>query len=281
METSAFLYENLSYSLLIWLHFGTSMLISYSFFLYVLPIVYNIVVLYLPSFKFGFKDAAGEGAGSGLPVVPIELIKTLKDSKVFAGIFSRNPKLFSAIPAEETKTFFVNLDEKIDKVLVNLKDLPTSTEDEEKKAEGEDVSQNASDTKTAKGESKKDKDAGIKEGGSDFSTNTEKSQKSPKKKKFLIYGNLVFVVVILAINIYSYFYYSGILSEYFVVKKGMLKNSGDDYEMIYSKLKDTKDSVKVERIKEINTYVEIINSVKAEKRKREAELEAAEKEGKK
>jgi len=267
METSAFLYENLSYSLLIWLHFGTSMLISFSVFLYVVPIVYNIVVLYLPSFKFGFKDLAVGGAGgSGLPVIPGELIKTLKDSKVFAGIFSRNPKLLSTIPIEDSKTFFVNLDEKIDKVLINLKDLPTSEEGEEKAAGGQLPVDGAQDAV-----------GGDVTGTIDAEAAAEKQAKKSAKKKLLMYGNLVFVIVILAVNVYSYFYYSGILSEYFIVKKGLLKNAGEDYELVYGKLKDIKDKDKVEMIKNVNTYVEIINTVKADKRKRDA-LEAAKKE---
>jgi len=272
METSAFLYENLSYSMLIWLHFGTSMLISYSFFLYVLPIVYNIVVLYLPSFKYGFKDADGHG-GSGLPVIPAELIKTLKDSKVFAGIFSRNPKLFSTVKADDTKVFFEKLDNQIDEVLVKLKDLPIEEGKENKEQGEESVEQGTS------GNVQETVSAEIAETSQ---TDIDKQQKKVRKKKFLLYGNLIFVIAIVAVNVYSYFYYSGILSEYFVVKKGLLKNSGDDYSLVYGKLRDVKDSVKVERIKEINTYVEIINSVKADKRKREAEeSEAKEAEGKK
>ncbi|MFH1052001.1 MAG: hypothetical protein V1779_13860 [bacterium] len=279
METSAFLYENLSYSLLIWLHFGTSMLISFSVFLYVIPILYNIVVLYLPSFKFGFKEAAAGAGSSGLPMIPIELIKTLKDSKVFAGIFSRNPKLFSAIPAEETKTFFVKLDEKIDRVLDNLKDLPTSEENEEKEETGEEGTVTDSKKQAADGRQQTGEGGRAMGKGADTVSEpeVEKGAKKSKKKKLLLYGNLVFVIVIVAINVYSYFYYSGIISDYFVVKKGMLKNSGDDYELVYGKLRGLKDSSKVELIKEINTYVEIINTVKADKRKREA-AEAAKKE---
>jgi len=277
METSAFLYENLSYSLLIWLHFGTSLLISFSVFLYVIPILYNIVILYLPNFKFGFKDAASGAGGSGMPVIPRELIKTLKDSKVFAGIFSRNPKLFSAIPMEETKTFFVNLDEKIDKVLDNLKNLPTS-EEGEKKEEGEDSTVSSEISSEGKISTGTATDAEAGEVDITVDKDVEKKAGKSAKKKLLLFGNLVFVVVIVAINVYSFFYYNGILNDYFIVKQGLLKNSGEDLELDYGKLKDTKDKDKVELIKNVNVYVEIINTVKADKRKREAEEAAKEQE---
>jgi hypothetical protein len=291
METSAFLYENLSYSMLIWLHFGTSMLISYSLFLYIIPIIYNIVVLYLPSFNFGFKEkeTALAGTGSGLPTIPASLVNTLNDSKVFAGIFSRNPKLFESIPMQEVKSFFSNLDDKISNIQDNLKGLPTSDDSEEKddNAETDGNQVNSIETLANSDLSRSVAVApdgtfesdGTEQNAGDNENDEKKVQKSGKKK-LLIYGNLVFVVAIVIVNIYSFIYYNGIIDEYFVVKKGVIKFSENDYQLDYNKLKNVKDKEKVELIKNVSMYVDIINSVKADKRKRERALEAKE-EGKK
>lgn len=288
METSAFLYENLPYSILLWLHFGTSLLISYSFFFYVLPIVYNIVVLFLPSFKFGFKDAKLEadtgGLGSGLPTIPVSLIKTLDDSKVFAGIFSRNPKLFESIPLQEVKSFFSNLDDKLNNILTDLKGLPTSDDESEKKDEegliktetegilkSSESSVNQSDT-TFESEVEQD---------SIDNSDSDKEKKSEKtgKKKLLLFGNLIFFAAIIGVNLYSYFYYNSLLSDFFDIKTGRYKYSSEEYQLNYTKLKTIKDKEKVELIKNMNIYVDIINSVKTEQKRRE--LMEAKKGGKK
>lgn len=277
METSAFLYENLSYSLLIWMHFGTSMLISYSLFLYVLPILFNIVLLFLPNFNFGFKATKADTAGGGgLPTIPASIVTTLNDSKVFAGIFSRNPKLFETIPMQEVKSFFSNLDDKLGNILVSVKDLPTSDDEKDSEKTGETSVQTTSQSSAPGAISDVSGEENV--DGKEIDTK-QKSGKSGKKT-ILVYGNLLFFAAIIIVNIYTFIYYNGLLDEYFVIKKSLIKYSENDYQLDYNKLKTVKDKDKVELIKNVSMYVEIINSVKADKRKREKALEGKE-EGKK
>lgn len=287
METSSFLYENLPYSILIWLHYGTSMLISYSYLIYVLPIVYNIVVMFLPHFNFGFMDKKGKGAGSGANLIPADLNKTLNDSKIFASTYSRNPKLFSAIPMQEVSTFFSKLDEKLETISSVIKDMPVA--EESKKSEDSTDDKTASGSKAGKAGS--GTDDFNKSDGSATDADNKKSKKSKKEgdelqkakksknKGFLLYGNALFLLVIVALNAYSYFHYNSILSNFFVLHKGYFKFSEKEYRLDIKKVQQIKDKAKLEEVKDVNSLVEIINSVKSEKIRKE-KMEQLKKEGK-
>jgi len=285
METSSFLFENLPYSILIWLHFGTNLLISFSYVFYVFPILFNIIVIVLPHFNFGFMKQKAGGSGSGATIIPADLNNTLKDSKVFAHAYSRNPKLFSSLPIQEVGTFFSGLDEKLSGISTALKGFPVADESIKAKTSdinsttgsasaGDDISSDSSnnnvenlseeapaDTKDKKSKKKKDVKEKKKDSG-------EKSSKS-SIKNFLVYGNLVFLIAIIGINAYGYFHYNSLFNDYFIAKKGMFKYSNENYELDYKKVRTLKDTVKTQILKDISNYVQMINSVKSDKLRRQ------------
>ena len=272
METSSFLFENLPYSILLWLHFGTGLLISYGYVFYVFPILYNIVVMVLPKFKFGFGKQATEEDGSGSTVIPADLKKTLNDSKIFAHAYSRNPKLFSMLPKEEVSTFFSGLDNKLSNISTVLKGFPEAEPNPTDDIKGPDINPDDANLDSENISDNKDKEEKNKK-------SIEKKSSKSSVRNLLLYGNLVFLVAIIGINVYGYIQYSSLFSEYYIVKKGLLKYSDNNYELDVKKISKLKDTTKLKILQEMHSYVQMINSVKTDKLRRE-KLEELEKQRK-
>lgn len=299
MEHSTFLYENLSYPLLFWLHYGAFWLISYGFYLYVIPIAYNIVLLLLPNFNYGFKKkeasedkvgasditkdeseiAASKGAGAKSIVGDAreinfseEDVKEIKASKIFASVYSRNPFLFvseEGSKSEKTQDLFKGLDKKLSDIYSSVKDL--SKKDAKDSEIGLGIKPQSETAAGNQGNVYKENEKveGKPELKGNSATDNGSAAKKSKKKSFLIYGNLLFFAAIAIINIYSFFYYNNIFNDYFYETEDIFKPIGTYYKLDYKKAYTIKDEEKMELLKKMSNYVEVINTVKYRKRLRE------------
>lgn len=221
--TSDFFIQVLPYPILIWLHFGTEEFIKWSFYLIALPVIFNLIILFLPYFSFGLslKEKVSK------PKPTVVSLKDFNESFKLIYAYARNPKVFSG--RTDIQSLINRIDEKIDSLLESNIPKENQTGFESHTSTGNEVG---------------------------FTRETKSIAKKIKPLKWIFNSlNIAALVLIFTLQIKGFYEYNSLFNKYFV-------KSSKGYVLNTSEMKKIKDAKTLEKVKKLGNYVDVLNEKK-------------------